>query len=68
MSHPGSRGRPMPVFHAGRCPDNVARFDNDLFTAYLLHPTGTRRDYQGLAFWVGMPCRSCSGLESDCAC
>jgi len=55
----------MPVFHARRNPDDIARLDLLLFTTRLLQPAAAGRHDQGLAERVGVPGRAGAGLERD---
>src|ERR1041384_4704120 len=53
----------MPVLLTRRDPDDITWPDCFGLTTPLLHPSGAGCDDQGLAQWVGVPCRSSAGLE-----
>ncbi|MNN76735.1 hypothetical protein D3C81_1931430 [compost metagenome] len=55
----------MPVFVAGRAPDDVACTNLDDGLAFALCPAAAGGDDQGLSERVGVPGRACSGLEGD---
>src|ERR1035441_2317679 len=59
----GCRGA-MPVFLTGRNPDDVTRPDFLHRSASTLCPAATGGHDQGLAQWVGVPCRPGARLES----
>jgi hypothetical protein len=65
MRHTTGCSSAMPVFHARRYPYDITRLDLLLFTTLLLHPACAGSHDQGLAEWMGMPCRAGTGLERD---
>src|SRR6266704_3823342 len=60
----GGRGA-VPMLLAGRNPDHVARPYFFQRTAPALYLPAAGRHDQGLAQWVGVPCRPGAGLEGD---
>ncbi|MNE91867.1 hypothetical protein D3C80_1895340 [compost metagenome] len=63
MGHSRGRGRPVPVFNVGRCPDYIAWLYDSFLTAHLLNPANACGDYQRLAFGMCVPSRSSPRLE-----
>ena len=55
----------MPVLHARREPDHIARMDFFDVAALLLDPAATCRDEERLPQGVRVPCRAGTRLECD---
>jgi len=55
--------RAMPMFLAGRYPNDIAGSDILLWASFRLHPAHAEGDNQGLAQRMRMPGRSCAGFE-----
>ena len=55
----------MPVLLTRRKPDDITRVDFLDRAAPSLHPAAARRDDQGLAERMGVPCRARAGFERD---
>src|SRR4051794_11029802 len=63
VAHAVRRGRAVPVLHARRRPDHVARLDLPLLTVPFLHPASAGRDDQDLARRMAVPRRARARLE-----